>query len=46
LTVKSVELDSPHGRCCPRYINVLVFDWTGERFRRVSARHVPLPPKA
>jgi hypothetical protein len=43
LTVKSVELNSPNGRCCPTYINTVVFDWTGERFRRISAHRAPVP---
>jgi hypothetical protein len=43
LTVKSVELDSPNGRCCPRYANVLEFEWSGEEFRRISSHREPLP---
>lgn len=43
LIVRAVELDSPEGRCCPTRINVVAFAWTGRRFRRVSARQVPIP---
>ncbi|HSK45432.1 MAG TPA: hypothetical protein VLA83_16255 [Candidatus Binatia bacterium] len=43
LTVRAVELNSPKGRCCPTYINVVAFSWTGSRFRRVSSRQVPIP---
>jgi hypothetical protein len=41
LIVRSVELDSPKGRCCPTQINVVAFAWTGKQFRRVSAFRVP-----
>jgi hypothetical protein len=43
LTVKSVELDSPLGRCCPRYLNVVTFSWDGARLKRtiVSRRFLP-----
>jgi hypothetical protein len=43
LTVKSVELDSPLGRCCPRYLNVAIFSWDGARLRRMSATRQNLP---
>jgi hypothetical protein len=43
LTVKSVELDSPNGRCCPRYANVLEYDWSGKEFRRISSHRESLP---
>jgi hypothetical protein len=43
LIVRAVELDSPKGRCCPTYINVVAFRWTGSRFQQVSSRQVPIP---
>ena len=43
LTVKSVELDSPNGRCCPRYVNVLEYDWSGQEFHRISSHRELLP---
>ena len=43
LTVRAVELNSPQGRCCPTYINVVAFNWTGSRFRRVGSRQIPIP---
>jgi hypothetical protein len=43
LIVKAVELDSPKGRCCPTYINVVAFRWTGSRFQQVSSHQVPIP---
>jgi hypothetical protein len=43
LTVKAVESDSPKGRCCPTHMNVVVFRWDGNRFRRISAKTVPIP---
>jgi hypothetical protein len=45
LIVKAVELDSPNGRCCPTRLNVVVFRWDGGKFRQISARQVPIPPK-
>ncbi len=42
LVVRAVELDSPKGRCCPTYINVVAFIWTGSEFRRVSSRQIPI----
>lgn len=43
LIVRAVELNSPKGRCCPTYINVVAFSWTGSRFQRVSSRQIPIP---
>lgn len=43
LIVRAVELDSPKGRCCPTYINVVAFRWTGSRFQQVSSHRVPIP---
>ena len=42
LTVKAVA-DSPQGRCCPTEMNVLILRWEGNKFRRISAKTVPLP---
>jgi hypothetical protein len=43
LTVKSVEPDSPNGRCCPRYANVLEYDWSGQEFHRIGSHRELLP---
>lgn len=43
LIVKSVELDSPRGRCCPTHLNIVVFRWEQGKFRPFSSRQVPMP---
>ena len=43
LIVRAVEFDSPKGHCCPTYISVVAFRWTGSRFQQVSSRQVPIP---
>ena len=41
LTVKTVELNSPKGRCCPTHIDVVTFRWEQSKFRRISAHQIP-----
>lgn len=43
ITVRSVPYESPDGRCCPTYINIVTFRWDGQLFVSVRARRAPLP---